>query len=68
MRASTVLGQQGLFDRRAEHAWQRESESSAAAHAAAVERSVRADLGVTLSLSATEPVLVLRPDAKVMRE
>ena len=66
-RASLALRQPGLFDRRTEQAWLHESESSEAARAAAIERSTRAELGVALHLSGTEPLLVLCPDAKVTR-
>jgi hypothetical protein len=67
MSASLVPRQPGLFDRRTEHAWQHESESSDVARQAAIERSVRAELGAKLHLFGTEPLLVLCPDAKVTR-
>jgi len=61
---STVPRQPGLFDRRAEHVWQLESESSEAARSSAIEQSIRAELGLALRLSITEPVLVLSTDTK----
>jgi len=56
--------QPGLFERRAEHAWQHESQSSEAARMSAVARSARAELGLTLHLSNLEPVLLLGSDAR----
>jgi hypothetical protein len=61
---SNVPRQPRLFDRRAEHTWQRESQSSEAARMSAVARSVRAELGLTLHLSNLEPVLLLGSDAR----
>jgi len=68
MKASIAPRQPGLFDRRVEHAWQHQEESSEAARAAVVERSIRAEFGSAVHLSGTEPLLLLCPDVKVIRE
>jgi superfamily II DNA or RNA helicase len=59
--------QRGLFDRRAEHEWQREDESRDAAIAAATERVRRAERSLVLHGTDPEPLLILSADLPVSR-